>query len=133
MREINLYRIWEILHLLSSKQDELSAQGVRIHLLGKNSGFDKSNYEDFLEWYSFKVERDYISVYNNNFIPYDCDRYEDFNDIAFEILYKSNEEILFWAEKEIEKQLEQQKKENQNRKENLRLEIERLTKQYKSL
>lgn len=133
MKTINLHRIWEILNLLSNKQDELSDKDIYVYLLGNRSEFSSSNYEHFLSYYSFKIEKDYIYIFNDNPVPWEDYTNNDFNSIPLEILDKSDDEINIWAEEEIKKQLEQQELERQNRKENLRLEIERLSKEYNKL
>lgn len=130
MKIINLCRIWEILNLLYTKQTELSEQGVYVYLLGNKSEYTEISFENFLEYYSFKVGEEYIQIFNDDLVPYENYNNNDFNRLPIEILDKSDDEINIWAEKEIKKQLEQQEKEKQIRKENLKKELERLSKEY---
>lgn len=133
MKTINLYRIWEILNLLYTKQTELEEQDIFVCLLGNNSKYIDTSFENFLVHYSFKIEKDYISIFNDDLVPYENYSNIDFNLIPFEMLNKSDDEINIWVEKEVKKQLEQQEKEIQIRKENLKKEIERLNKEYNRL
>lgn len=133
MKEINLYRIWQIVNILQDKIDELAEQDVFVYLLGHRASYVQSQFENFLDYYSFKIEEGYISVFNDDVIPYETYTNDDFLSVPKELLIMSDEEILFWAEKEIKRQLEQQEKDKQSRKENILLEIERLNKEYKRL
>lgn len=133
MKELNLYRIWQIVNILQDKIDELSEQDVFVYLLGHRASYVQSQFENFLDYYSFKVEDYYISVFNDDFVPYEDYTNNDFLEIPKELLTMSDEEILILAEKEIKRQLEQQEKDKQSRKQNILLEIERLNKEYKRL
>ena len=133
MKELNLYRIWQIVNILQDKIDELAEQDVFVYLLGHRSNYVQSHFENFLDYYSFKIEEHYISVFNDDDVPYEDYTNDDFISIPKELLSMNDEEILFWAEKEIKRKLEQQEKDKQSRKENILLEIERLNKEYKRL
>lgn len=133
MEQINLHRIWQIVNILQDKIDELAEQDVFVYLLGRRASYVQSQFENFLYYYSFKVEEKYISIFNDDGVPYEDYTNDDFLYIPKELLTMSDEEILFWAEKEIKRQLEQQEKDKQSRKESILLEIERLNKEYKRL
>lgn len=133
MKELNLHRIWQIVNILQDKIDELAEQDIFVYLLGHRASYVQSQFERFLDYYSFKVEDTYISVFNDDGIPYEDYTNDDFLSVPKELLSMSDEEILFWAEKGIKRQLEQQEKDKQSRKENILLEIERLNKEYKRL
>jgi hypothetical protein len=133
MKELNLHRIWQIINILSNKQDELYEQGIYVDLLGSSSEYVERSFENFLEWYSFKVEDKYISVFNCDGIPYEDYNNLDYNEVPFELLSMSDEELLIWAEKETEKQLEEQEKAKQITKKELLSQIERLNKQLENL
>jgi hypothetical protein len=71
MKELNLYRLFEICTLLSDKERELSENNTFVSLLGNRSSFSAYSFEQFLEYYSFKIEEDNIVVYNDDPIPYE--------------------------------------------------------------
>ena len=61
MKTLNLYRIWEIANILQDKMDELVEQCIYVYLLGHRASYVPSQFENFLEYYSFKIEDNYIS------------------------------------------------------------------------
>lgn len=133
MEQINLCRIWQIINILQDKIDDLAEQDVFVYLLGHRSSYVQSQFENFLDYYSFKIEEKYISVFNDDGIPYEDYTNDDFLYVSKDLLLMTDEQILFWAEEETKRQLEQQEKDKQSRKENILLEIERLNKEYKRL
>jgi hypothetical protein len=133
MKELNLHRIWQIINILSNKQDEIYEQGIYVYLLDSSSEYVERSFENFLEWYSFKVEDNSVIIFNNDKILWEDYRNKDFNEVPFELLSMSDEEILIWAEKETEKQLEEQEKAKQITKKELLSQIEKLNKQLENL
>jgi hypothetical protein len=133
MKELNLHRIWQIINILSNKQDELTEQGIYVYLLGNRSEYVERSFQNFLEWYSFKVEDNSVIIFNNDLIPWEDYSNKDFNELSFELLNMSDDELYFWAEKETEKQLEEQEKAKQITKKQLLSEIERLNRQLENL
>lgn len=133
MEQLNLHRIWQIITKVSEEQDKMHEQDLYVYLLGHRASYVQSQFENFLDYYSFKIEDDYISVFNDDAIPYEDYTNDDFLYVPKELLTMDDEEILFWAQKEIKRQLEQQEKDKQSRKESILLEIERLNKEYKRL
>lgn len=133
MKNLDLYRIWQIVNILQDRIDELTGQDIFVCLLGHRASYVQSQFENFLDYYSFKVEDTHISVFNDDGVPYENYTNGDFLYIPKELLTMSDEEILFWAEEGTKRQLEQQEKDKQSRKENILLEIERLNKEYNKL
>lgn len=133
MKELNLYRIWEIVNKLQDKMDELSEDNIYVYLLGYRSNYVEMTFESFLNNYSFKVE-DNIVIYNDDPIPWEDYTNNDFMSIPKKlVLSMTDQEIDEWAEEEIKNQLNNQAKEKQTRKENILLEIERLNREYNRL
>ena len=115
MEIINLKRIWEIFQII----DRIDEDGT----LDFNNAF--LEYEGFLEWYSFKMLKDSIMVYNDDRIPYEDDTWNDFNYIPFSVISMSDEEVEEWVLEDIKKKEEEYIGREQRRKEALLHEIER--------
>ena len=129
MKELNLYKLWEVCNKLSEKESELSEEGVFISLLKNNSSYYEMSFNEFLNYYSFKIEDDVIIVYNNDGIPYENFTNNDFSYVPTELLDMSDEDLNVWIEAEVARQLEAQRVNKLAEKENIKLQIERLQKQ----
>lgn len=55
MKTLNLYRVWEILNKIVTKQNLLEEEDIFVSLLGVNSNYYPSTFENFLDYYSFSV------------------------------------------------------------------------------
>lgn len=128
MKKLDLEKIWQICNLLSGKEAELSEQDCYISLLGNSSGYCPQDFDSFLDYYSFKVEDDNIVVFNNDVVPYEDYRNEDFSYIPIPILGFGEKELENYIDQLVKMQLEEQEQQKIAEKENLKLEIERLTK-----
>ena len=115
MEIINLKRIWEIFQII----DRIDEDGT----LDFNNAF--LEYEGFLEWYSFKIIRDSIMVFNDDQVPYEDCTWNEFNYIPFYVMKMSDEEVANWVLEEIKKKEEEAVEWEQNRKETLLHEIKR--------
>ena len=115
MEIINTKRIWEIFQIV----DRIDEDGT----LDFNNTF--LEYEGFLDWFSFKMLKDTIMVYNNSQIPYEDDTWNDFNYIPFSVMKMTNREVEKWVSKEIKKKEKEDVEWEQKRKETLLEEIER--------
>ena len=115
MEIINTKRIWEIFQII----DRIDEDGV----LDFNNTF--LEYEGFLDWFSFKMLKDTIMVYNNDQIPYEDDTWNDFNYIPFSVMKMTDREVEKWVSKEIKKKEKEDVEWEQKRKETLLEEIER--------
>lgn len=127
--KLDLEKIWQVMNLLSEKQAYLSEeQDTYIQLLGNQSNYCDMSFKSFLDYYSFKVVEDEIVIYNDEPVSWEDYRTNDFSYIPVELLSFGENEIEKWIENEIEMQLKQQELNKIAEKENLKLEIERLTK-----
>ena len=114
MEIINLKRIWEIFQII----DRIDEDGT----LDFNNAF--LEYEGFLEWYSFKIIRDSIMVFNDDQVPYEDCTWNEFNYIPFSVMKMSDEGVEKWVLEEIKKKEEEDVEWEQKRKETLLKEIE---------
>ena len=118
MEIINTKRIWEIFNIFEKIEEENE------DVVLKYNNFNNYTYEDFLEWWSFKIDlkRKEITVYNNDYIPYENDTWNIFNTFPIKILEMTDLEIK-------ERLLEENKREceeyEEHRKSELLREIER--------
>ena len=115
MKMINTKRIWEIFQIV----DRIDEDGT----LGFNNA--SLEYESFLEWYSFKIIRDSIMVFNDDRVPYEDYTWNEFNYIPFSVMNMSDEGVEKWVIEEIKKKEEEYVEWEQKRKEALLHEIER--------
>ena len=118
MENINTKRIWEIFQIIDRIDED--------EVLDFNNA--SLEYESFLEWYSFKIIRDTIMVYNDDQIPYEDYTWNEFNYIPFSVMKMSDEEVEKWVIEEIKKKEEEYVEREQSRKETLLQEIERIKK-----
>ena len=118
MEIINTKRIWEISQIV----DRIDEDGT---LDFNNASLE---YESFLEWYSFKIIRDSIMVFNDDRVPYEDYTWNEFNYIPFSVMNMSDEEVEKWVIEEIKKKEEEYVGREQSRKETLLQEVERIKK-----
>jgi hypothetical protein len=112
--------------MLSDKMEELSEQRIYVYLLGFRSCYAASDFENFLSYYSFKIEDGGVDVYNNDGIPYEDYTHNDYSYVPFCLLSFSREKIDKWIDDEIEKQLKQQELQKIQDKESIKLQIAQL-------
>lgn len=132
MKELNLYKLWQVCNTLSEKQSELCEQSIYVYLLGHQSSFSAYTFENFLSYYSFKIEDGNIIVFNTDGIPYEDFRNNDISHIPTYLLSFSAEKIEKYMEEEIEKQLKQQEEAKIQEKEDIKRQIELLQKQLEN-
>lgn len=133
MKELNLWKLWSVCNTLSNKQSELSEQNIYIGLLGNRSDYSEISFENFLEYYSFKIEDDTITVFNDDGVPYEDYHNDDFSYIPLSLLSFGEKELEKWMDDEIEKQLGQQKLDKLAEKENIKQKIKYLETQLNNL
>lgn len=126
--KLDLEKIWQIMNLLSGRELELSEQNCYVSLLGNSSNYCPQEFDSFLNYYSFKIDGDDIIVFNTDPIPYEDWNNDDVSYFPLSLLSFGEKELEKWIENEIEMQLKQQEEAIIQEKENLKLEIERLTK-----
>lgn len=124
--KIDLYRIWELCNILSKKESELCEQNIFVHLMGHRSNYGETSFQEFLNYYSFRIEDDIVTVFNQDDIPYEDYRLDDFSYIPTVLLSFSPEKLENWMKIEIELQLESQKRQKEADKEYIKAQIERL-------
>ena len=133
MRELNLYKLWEVCNTLSLKESELQEQNIFISFLGNRSNFCAQTFESFLEYYSFSIEGETIIVFNDDGVPYEDFSTDDFSYVPAVLLSFGEKELEKWIDDEIEKQLAQQKLEKLQQKDYIKSQIERLKTQLNNL
>ena len=114
MEVINTKRIWEIFQIIDRIDED--------EVLDFNNA--SLEYEEFLDWYSFKMLKDSIMVYNDDQVPYEDDTWNDFNYIPFSVMKMLDEDVEKWVLEEIKKKEEEDVEWEQKRKETLLKEIE---------
>lgn len=127
--ELDLKRLHEIFNKISFEEELLSENGIFVNLLGNRSNYYQSSLEHFLDFYSFKINKDSISVFNDDGIPWENYTNGDFSDINIDVLKMSNLEVDEWIKNKVETHLKQLKVDEIKRIENIKLEIIRLQKE----
>jgi hypothetical protein len=132
MKTLDLEKLWEVCNILSEKESEFAECNTYVHLLGSRSNFSAYSFEQFLNYYSFKIEEDVITVYNNDGVPYEDYTNNDYSYIPSVLLSFSRKELDEWIDDEVAKQLKQQEFNKIQEKENIKLQIENLQKRLNS-
>ena len=130
---LNLEKVWQVMNTLSNKQSELSKDNVYISFMGHRSEYNEMSFESFLEYYSFKVDEDEIVIFNNDGVAWEDFSIDDFSHIPSIILSFSAEKLNNWVETEIELQLAKQERDKIGEKEELKRNIEMMTKRLNNL
>ena len=129
MENLNLRRVWEVMNTLSYRQAILAEQEDKhVQLLGSSSNYCNPTFEGFLNYYSFRIDGDEIIVFNDDGVPYEDYTNDDFSYISTVLLSFSPEKLENWMKIEIELQLAKQQREKIAEKENIKRQIELLTK-----
>lgn len=127
--KLDLKRIWEVMDKLSYEETKLSEEKDKyVQLLGHSSNYCNSSFEGFLNYYSFRIDGDNIIVFNDDSVAYEDYRNDDFSIFPLSLLSFGEKELTIWIENEIEMQLKQQEEARIQEKENLKRQIELLTK-----
>ena len=114
---------------LSYEEAKLSEEQDKwVSLLGNSSGYCRQEFDSFLNYYSFKVDGEHIVVFNTDPIPYESWNNDDVSYFPSVLLSFSAEKLNKWIETEIELQLKKQQREKIAEKENIKRQIELLTK-----
>lgn len=129
MESLNLKKIWEVMNKLSYEETKLSEEKDKyVQLLGHSSSYCNSSFEGFLNYYSFRIDGDEIIVFNTDPIPYESWDNDDVSYFPSVLLSFSAEKLNKWIETEIELQLAKQEREKIAEKEDIKRQIELLTK-----
>jgi hypothetical protein len=133
MKTLDLHKIWEVMNFLREQEDILNEQGLYPYFLGQDSFYYEQEFSDFLEGYSFNVYNDEICVFNNDSIPYENDRNNDYSYILAKLLSFNNEQLMDWIDKKKQDYLERQKHYKEEEKKNIEEKIKVLTEKLKKL
>lgn len=126
--QLDLEKVYEVMNKLSSKQSEMWEQDKYIYLMGARSEYFELNFESFLGYYSFRIEDENIVVYNQDGIPYESWNNEDYSYVPLSLLDCDKKGLEDYIEIAVKKELERIEKEKVSEKEELKRQIERLTK-----
>ena len=125
---LDLKRIWEIMNTFSNRQEELGQEYYYVDLLGNSSEYFSRDFESFLEYYSFRVEDNYIVVFNSDSVPYEDYTNNDYSYIPLPVLGFGEEELENYIKQTVEMQLKEQEEQRIAEKENIKRQIEQLQK-----
>lgn len=128
MRNLNLEKLWSVCNKLSNKEQELSERDIYVSLMGHNSNYSEMEFESFIKYYNFGFEDDNIVVFNDDAVSYENYTVNDFTYIPTILLSFDEKRLESWMETEIKLQLEAQEREKVREKEDLKKQIELLTK-----
>ena len=133
MKELNLYRIWQIIGKVSQEQDKMHEKDLYVYLLQSRSYYVSSDFENFLNYFSFKVEKEYIEVFNTDPIPYENYNNDDVFYVPKKLLVMTDQELDIWIEEKTQKELDRIERDKIAEKERIKADIERLNKQLNKL
>ena len=131
--KLNLEKVWQVMNTLSNKQSELSEDNVYINFMGYCSQYSEISFESFLDYYSFKINKDEIIVFNDNPVEWEDFNTDDFSFLPSVLLSFSAEKLSKWIETEIGLQLAKQGRDKVAEKEKLKRSIEMMTEQLNNL
>lgn len=117
---IDLEELYRIHHIINDVDEDgvldYSSQGL-------------NSFQDFVEWFSFKLGKNNVIYFNNDWIPYENEQWNDFNFIPFELLDESEEFIKEWVLKKIKSSEESYKEDLKDRLRRAENEVDILKKQ----
>ena len=129
MKELNLYRIWQIVNRLTEEEEKYHIKDLYVYFLGNNSNYFRMDFESFLEHFSFRIDDNYVTVFNDDFIPYENFTNQEFIYVPKEIINLSDNELEIWLQEETEKELDRIERDKIAEKEKIKADIDRLNKQ----
>lgn len=133
MKELNLYRIWQIINTLVREEEKFHEQDKYIYFVGSRHNYVEYTFENFLNFYSFKVDKEYITVYNNEEVSWENFTYNNFIYLPKELTAMSDEQIKEWIKEKTEKEFKRLEENKIAEKEKIKAQIERLNKEYNRL
>lgn len=134
MKTLNLEKIWQVMDILSTKQLELAEkQDKWVSLLGHNSAYYVTDFESFLDYYSFKIKDGRLCIFKDDSVGFEDYDNDDYSYIPLYLLSFSAEKLNKWIETEIEMQLAKQERDKITEKEELKQKIELLTNRLNNL
>lgn len=129
MKELNLHRIWQIITKVSEEQDKMHEKDLYVYLLNTRSYYVPSDFENFLNCFSFKIEKEYVEVFNYDPVPYENYNNDDVFYIPNKLLSFTDEELNVWIEEKTQKELDRIERDKIAEKERIKADIDRLNKQ----
>ena len=129
MKELNLYKIWQIMNKVSEAQDTMHEKDLYVYLLNTCSYYVPSDFENFLNYFNFKIEKEYVEVFNRDGVPYENYNNDDVFYIPKKLLLMTDEELDVWIEEKIQKELDRIERDKIAEKERIKADINRLNKQ----
>ena len=133
MRELNLHRIWQIMNKVSEAQDKMHEKDLYVYLLNTLSYYVPSEFGNFLNYFNFKIEKEYVEVFNRDGVPYENYNNDDVFYIPKKLLAMTDEELDVWIEDKIERELKRIERDKIAEKERIKADIDRLNKQLENL
>ena len=133
MKTLDLYKVWEALNKISNRQSDLCEQDIFVQLLGSRSNYLEMSFDNFLEHYSFKIDADEVTIFNDDGIPWEDYTNSDFSYIPSVLLSFSAEKLDNWIEIQIKLDLERQEREKVSQKEDIKAQIIELERRLKTL
>ena len=128
MKNLDLEKLHYICNKLSNKEQELSERDIYVSLMGHSSNYSEMEFESFMKYYNFGFEDDNIVVFNDDAVSYENYTNQDFSYIPIILLSFDETMLEKYIENEINEQLKHQEQERLQRKEDLKKQIELLTK-----
>lgn len=129
MKELNLYRIWQIVNRLTEEEEKYHIKDLYVCFLGNNSNYFRMDFENFLEHFSFRIDDNHVTVFNDDPIPYEDFTNQEFIYVPKEIINLSDSELEIWLQEEVEKELDRIERDKIAEKERIKADIDRLNKQ----
>ena len=129
MKELNLHRIWQIMNKVSEAQDKMHEKDLYVYLLNTRSYYVPSDFENFINYFSFKIEKEYVEVFNYDSIPYENYNNDEVFYVPKKLLSMTDEELDVWIEEKIQKELDRIERDKIAEKEKIKADIDRLNKQ----
>ena len=133
MKELNLYRIYQIINKVSEEQDKMHEKDLYAYLLNTRSYYIESDFENFLKYFSFRIDKDYVEVFNYDPVPYENYNNDETFYVPKKLLALTDQELDIWIEEKIQKELDRIESDKIANKERIIADIERLNKQLNKL
>lgn len=132
MKNLDLEKLWSVCNKLSNKEQELSERDIYVSLMGHSSNYSEMEFESFMKYYNFGFEDDNIVVFNDDGVPYESYTNQDFSYIPTILLSFDETMLEKYIENEIKLKLEVKEREKVCEKEDIKKQIELLTKKLEA-
>jgi len=133
MEQLNLHRVWQIMNKVSEAQDKMHEKDLYVYLLNTRSYYVPSDFGNFLNYFSFKVEKEYVEVFNCDPVPYENYSNDDVFYIPNKLLFFTDEELNVWVEDKTQRELKRIERDKIAEKERIKADTDRLNKQLERL